>query len=36
MYDSGIPPNAKLAAIMKDGEWFWGFVRSDDLVVIQS
>jgi hypothetical protein len=36
VYDSGIPLNAKLAAIMKDGEWFWGSVRPDDLVAIQS
>jgi hypothetical protein len=36
VYDSSIPLNAKLAAIIKDGDWFWSPVRSDDLVDIQS
>jgi transposase len=36
IYDSGIPLYSKLAAIIKDGDWFWPSARSDDLVAIQS
>jgi hypothetical protein len=35
MYDYGIPFNAKLAAIIKYGDWFWNSARSDALVEIQ-
>jgi hypothetical protein len=35
-YDSSLPLNAKLAAIIKDGDWFWTSARSDALVEIQS
>jgi hypothetical protein len=36
VYDSGLPLKAKLAAIIKDGDWFWTSARSDALVEIQS
>jgi len=36
VYDSGIPLNAKLDAIFKNGDWFWNSTRFDALVKIQS
>jgi len=35
VYDSGMSINAKLSAIIHNGEWFWPAARSDDLVEIQ-
>lgn len=36
LYDSGISKDARLSSIIKNKDWFWQGVRSDDLVAIQS
>jgi len=36
VYDSGFSLNTKLAAVIKNGNWFWAIARSNSLVDIQS
>jgi hypothetical protein len=35
VYDSGLSMNAKLCTIIRNGEWYWPFARSDNIVEIQ-
>jgi len=36
LYDYGLSKDARLSSIIKNKDWFWQGVRSDDLVAIQS
>jgi hypothetical protein len=36
VYDSGIPLKSRLSTIIKDGDWFWPYARSNNIVEIQS
>lgn len=36
VYDSGCSLEARLSTIIKDGEWYWPYTRSSNLVEIQS
>jgi hypothetical protein len=36
IYDAGSSLNAKLSTIIRNGDWFWPFARSDKIVELQS
>jgi len=36
VYDASSCVDAKLSSIIRDGEWYWPYARSDLLVYIQS
>jgi hypothetical protein len=36
VYDSGIPLESRLSTIIKYGDWFWLYARSNNIVDIQS
>jgi len=36
IYDAGSSVNAKLSTIIRNGDWYWPFARSDNIVELQS